>query len=453
MRRIGTVLTSCLFLACGSSKDDQPIDADPGPDADVDANVDPSGDATVSTKAGVTGQPVGMAIADVELISTLPNGDMLATGKTDASGNATIKVYPGGTVTAVYRHTGTDMGADLFTFVGVEPGDKLDFGQKLLFNGTGTNIGSQTYTWPTSPNGAVAGYRVLTACSTNLVLAPNTTSPPLAEFSLCNKTPMRIVYAATTPSPATLANCGSRVVTFSAGATVGLPAWSNAVTASGNLSGLPASVTNVNVGMRVVLNDASEISLAGGGPISGAPTGGAFTGNFQWCPDVGERTSARVDLRRPNSGVITVLDALPASATSVTVSSPVVPPWVEPEFMTSTEMRSASWKFADEGTNAHDAVYLQLQYQQQINNMSFLGRWHVVMPPGTQSVNLPKLPAAFDDFQAKPGVTLMFGRIYAIEVPTLTRYSELRALGMGFATCPDCAVRANEVQRVITSGF
>ena len=203
MGRIGALLSSCLFLACGSVNDGRPIDGPPGPDADL------SGDATVSTKAAVTGQTVGMVIGDVELISTLPNGTVLATGKTDASGNATIKVYPGGMVTAVYRHISPDMGADMYTFVGVEPGDKLDFGQKVLSAGAATTIGTQTYTWPASPNGAVSVYRVQTSCNSTAVSAPTTTSPAMAEFSTCNKNPMRVMYTATTPTASCCASTGA----------------------------------------------------------------------------------------------------------------------------------------------------------------------------------------------------------------------------------------------------
>jgi hypothetical protein len=448
MERACAFLASCLLLACGSVKDGKSrVDADPGPDADLSA------DATVSTKAAVTGQTASAVVADVDLISTLPNGDVLATGKTDASGNATIKVYPGGAVTAVYRHTGTSLGADLFTIVGVKPGENLEFGQKTLpFVGTSTAIGSQTYSWPASPNGAVTLYRVQTSCTSTSVAAP-TTSVALPESSSCNKGAMRILYTATTPNPTTLANCGVRAVTFADTATVALSSWSNSVLGSGNISGLSASATSLSVSLRAVVGGTTELSLSGGGSANGVLTGGAFTGNFQWCPNLGERTVARVSLNRSSFGGITVMDSLPASATSVTVSSPLLPPWVEGTFLTSAYKRSASWVLANDGTNAHDAVYLQLSFAQQIDTMTFGARWHLLLPPDTQSIELPRLPAAFDNFQPTTDFGMSLNRLVAIEVPTVSDYDGLRAMGIGFAICPDCAIRANEVPRVIISGF
>lgn len=329
MKPVSALLVSCLFLACGAVNDssNKTIDAAPGvdtpsvPDASLGPDADLSGEATVTTKAAVTGQTLNTPIADVNLISLLPNGAPHATGKTDATGSATIKVYPGGTVTAVYRHTGTDMGADLFTFVGVKPGDNLEFGQRSLPPiGTSMNLGSQTYSWPASLNAAVTTYRVQTSCSSTTVAVPGLSSSALPELSSCNKTPMRILYTAITGSPSTLAGCGVRSTTFSNGANVALGSWTNSVAGSGNLSGLPTSITGLSVSLRAIVGGTTELPLTGGGFASGVPSGGAFTGNFQWCPNLGERTIARTSLGRPDFGSIVVMDSLPAAATSVTVA-------------------------------------------------------------------------------------------------------------------------------------
>jgi len=424
-------------------------DAAPGPDADL------SGNATVHTKAAVAGQVLNAAIADVDVISNLPNGNVLATGKTDAAGSATIKVYPGGAVTALYHHSGTNTGADLFTFVGVAPGDTLEFGQKVIpFTGTNTNLGSQTYTWPASPNAGVTNYRVQTSCTSTSVAAPGTSSLALAEFAACNRNPMRILYTTTTSNPTTLVNCGVRTTAFGSGDTVALGAWSNAVAGSGNLTGLPASVTSSSVSLSAVVGGTIELMLLGGGSAGGAPTGGAFTGNFPWCPNLGERTVARVNLARPGFGSIVVMDSLPATAASVTVASPMLPPWVEFTALASAYRRSVAWVLANEGASAHDAVYLALGYLQRVNNISSFGEWHIMMPPNTQSIDLPKLPTALDAFAPQvDDFGLQVFSLVAIEVPTISNYDGLRALGIGFAICPDCAIRANEVPRVITSGF
>lgn len=130
----------------------------------------------------------------------------------------------------------------------------------------------------------------------------------------------------------------------------------------------------------------------------------------------------------------------------------MLPPWVEGTALVSAYRRQIQWVLANDGTNAHDAVYLALFFQQQANPNGF-AEWHIVMPPNTQSVDLPKLPPEFDDLQ--PTLELGFGldRLVAIEVPSVSSYDELRAMSFGFVICPECAIRANEVPRVITSGF
>jgi hypothetical protein len=433
---------------CGSVKDSGgPIDAggDAGPDADE------SGEATVTTKGFVVGQTVGAVVGDIDLISMLPNNMVLATAKTSAGGTATIKVYPGGTVTAVYKRMAPDLGADLVTFVGVKPGDTLEFGNRnIAFSGTSAVIGAQNYSWPTAPAPGVTTYRIATSCTQPGVAAP-TLSVAGDERNNCNKTPMDVLYTAVTNTA--LVNCGSRQnVTFANGANVALGSWQNASTFISNITGLPTSSTQLNVQLSSIIDGGTERFLSGGGFASGVPSGGAFTGNFAWC-QIGERTSARLDMFRPgNFFGIRVADSLPSSATSWTVASPVTPPWIEGTFLTSAAKGRVDWVLVPEGTNAADATYVELQFTQRINSTNFTGRWFFALPPDKQSLDFPKLPASFVDLVPSVDFGVFVSRLFVVDVPTVTGYDALKAMGFANIQCPECAVRANEIQRVLMSG-
>jgi hypothetical protein len=436
---------------CGSVKDSGAVDASNG-EAGIDA--DESGNVTVSTKAFVQGQTVGAAVADVDLVSTLPNGTILATAKTDAAGAGTIKVVPGGAVTAVYKRLAPSLASELVTIVGVKPGETLDFGNRQI-GVASTAIGAQSYSWPTAPNGAVQTYRAMSACNSNTVAAP-TTSTSFSEFSDCNKSTMDVVYAAYQNVANGLLHCGTRQnVTFVNGANVALGGWQNAGTFIANITGLPASLglpnASVSTALRTIVDGQSIIFMPNAGSASGVASGGAFTGNMQWC-NAGERTQAQLTLSRPGVNAIRVVDSLPSNATSWTVAAPMVPPWVEFDFFASASQGVARWGFVTEGTNTMDVVYAQLGYEVRINNMQFFTNWHFILPPNSDSLTVPKLPAALAETAPTTDFGLFLQRVIAIEVPTISSYDMIRSMGTANVLCPDCAVRAGDIQRAIISG-
>src|SRR5262249_12043424 len=125
-----------------------------------------------------------------------PNNTVLATGTTDANGSATIKVYPGGSVTAVYKHAATvDMGTDLITWVGVKPGDTLTFGNRnpSTVNQPNPDLGAVNYSWPALAN--ATSYDVFSSCAFNGASAPATTLT-VHEFSNCHHDPMDVLFLA-----------------------------------------------------------------------------------------------------------------------------------------------------------------------------------------------------------------------------------------------------------------
>lgn len=455
MGRIGTSIffASLFVVGCGSVKDSgSTVDAagDAGPDADE------SGDVTVLAKAALANQTPGSNIADVDIISTLPNGDVFATAKTGGDGSATIKVVPGGSVTAAYKRT-TDMGYEFITFMAVKPGDTLEFGNRNPNNiSPSTSIGSFTYSWPAAP-GSPNIYRAHTSCTTAQATHP-TLSAAADERTDCHKEPMDVLFTAHTVGTNVLQNFAFRSnVAFTAGGSTSIGGWNTAVAATANITGIPTEVigaNTVNTRFAAVLDGNSERSILGAGNASGAASGGAFTGNFQW-GSLGERTLATLTMSRPgNFAQMRVIDFLPANATSWTVASPMLPPWLEGSFLQSSVNRSVEWSLVPGSTGmTHDTVLLHTQWSVTIGGMPHQSQWHFIAPPDTTRIQYPKLPASFNDILPSSEVFIGIAQLKPIEIPTVSNYDAIRAQPSGNIMCIECAVRAGEVQRIITSGF
>jgi hypothetical protein len=300
----------------------------------------------------------------------------------------------------------------------------------------------------------VTTYRALTSCGTGSAAAPALSSNAVTERSNCNKGTMDVLYTANQAGVNSLLHCGSRQnITFANGANVALGSWQNAAAATSNITGLPASIVSLSTQFSTVIDGQTERFLSGGGTANGAPSGGAFTGNFPWC-QFGERTNASLNMNRAgNFGPIRVIDSLPSSATSWTVASPALPPWIEGTFLQSAFLGIVQWVLVPEGTPSADATYLFLSYNIRINSMNFSGQWHFVMPPEMQVLQMPKLPSQFAEIVPTPEFGMGLNRIITIDIPTINGYDAFRAMGTSLAICPECFVRSGEIQRVIVSGF
>src|SRR5512140_1647222 len=126
-----------VVCACGKVNNDTPADANL-----IDA--DETGMLSVATQSRffAGGTAVGAAQPSVDVVSVRPNNTLADMAQTDAGGHASLKVYPGGSVTAIYPHPAAmDMGADLVTYFGVKPDDVLTFGQRFSPN-TSNNLGA-----------------------------------------------------------------------------------------------------------------------------------------------------------------------------------------------------------------------------------------------------------------------------------------------------------------------
>ncbi len=430
--------------ACGEVKGVK-LDAKPL-DASVDAvDADLTGMATVVTQTHFPGgTAVGTLVGNIDYVSLLPNGMVHDMGKTDTSGHASVKVYPGGSVTVIYRHT-ADVGADLVTYMGVKPNDSLTFGQFWMLPYSTTSLGTMTISWP-AYTGA-AGLNYYYACGPcGCIYAPSTaTSITLNELAYCDHEPMNFLGIAFNSSGQVLGMSYS-FVNFQNGASAGLNGWQNASTATATFTGLPPEIVTATEYFYLISNG-GQTNYAYG--ISGAPTGGALTESFPWVP-TGERTESMAVLsRQGNYQPQRVMDSL--NQLTVTIDSPPLPPWVDNQGgVTSSVDRKVTW--LQSGPATHSANTVQMAWQHNISGNPVPFTWSFVVPPDVTEFDFPKLPAIFDDTQPKPE-DYVNASVRALTIPSASSYDSARQLPEAQLMCPDCAVRLNLLPRVIQSGY
>jgi hypothetical protein len=445
MGRIGIAISlSFALFGCGSVKDsggaiDGSIDTAPGVDADL------SGNATVVTEAALFGGTIGANVGNIDIISMLPNNTVLEMKQTDAGGNATIKVYPGGTVTAVYKHT-VDMGADLITFAGVKPGDTLTFGSRN-FSTSGqanTNIGTQSYSWPAF--GGATFYDVFTSCSSGFVQAP-ALSTAVTESSLCHKEPMDVIFMAETNTGYTAFAFRSNVA-FVNGQNVANSGWSTLQQATVNISGLPPEITSLSGNFAVVMDGNRELNFVSS--YNGTPTGGAFTANFNHTP-MGERILGRVNLGRPGFNSYSVMDSFAPNTLSQTVAAPALPAPIQSNAVASSGLRMATWFPVPDASSVTDGIVLRLTWNHVVSATNHPHQWHIIMPPTQASINLPKLPSQFTDNLPFANETLG-AVVRSFDVSAISNYDAVRMTPSRNIMCIECALRGGDFTHAAVSG-
>jgi hypothetical protein len=436
-----------VIAGCGKVSGTPTADAAGPADAAIDADL--SGNATVVTQAAIFGTTGNIGMIDI--VSMLPNNTVLATGQTGAGGNATIKVYPGGSVTAIYKHT-INMGSDLITWVGVKPGDTLTFGNRnpTTTGQTSTPLGSQTYTWPAL--GTANFFETWTECGLGFFSSSGTTSVSIAESSLCHQEPMTILYSAYDVNGELINTGVLGGLAFSSGASVALSTWNASASAMISITGLPSQITSVNGTFRNVLDPkAGPFSdFTASSVYNGTPTGGAFTATFK-VAQAGVRTLGAITFARPGYRSMQLYDAFSTGTLTQTVASPVLPPWGQSSTIASTGLRQASWFYVPDAASSSKGEILHVAWLHTIASVSHPSQWDFILPPGQTTIDFPDLPAPLDANLPASEDTLTSSNTRVFDIPTIPSYDMLRTLPAADLLCLECGVRANDFQRVVFS--
>ncbi len=406
------------LTACGAVANHGLPDAsgrDGGPDAVV------TGTANVVTNTAVPGfGAVGAAQPMVPVVSLTPDGMLFDKQISDATGHATVKVFPGGSVTAIYQHMLPDMGTDFSSFVGVKPDDTLTFGN-VFTPPAGAAVGMMTMTWT-----AFAGasfYVVITPC----VTSPNTAglSFQFTETKDCHKDPMGITVVAYN-SGGTVLGVLTASVPFSLNATHPLGVLPPAsATFAYSVGSINPAFNELYTESDVIVN--GNTSFSAGNDVNLAA--GSGTSNVTPWPTglVADRVVALTEPGNNNNAYAAqeVLDGVAVATVTETLSPPpVLPLFPTSAALVSPESLMAAWALA--GPEPSSATLVAAHWETEISGTYYNSSWYVITPPEMTSLGLPQLPAPYDALEP----TLMSqpenGTITNFLIPSITGYDAIR---------------------------
>jgi hypothetical protein len=191
MRVMRKAVLLVVLVACGDdgvrhTPDATPHDGPATPDSAVDAAPTP---VSITTTVG------GQAAGGIHVYFQNADSSVVLATVTDASGNASAVMQPGGYVTAISPYTPPSVAnsnEQLSTFVGVKPGDHL----VLALPGT-NNVTMVDVTAPVDQNASASLYDVYTPCGSTELSNPGSGASPTGTLYLsdCGATTDFLVVA------------------------------------------------------------------------------------------------------------------------------------------------------------------------------------------------------------------------------------------------------------------
>jgi hypothetical protein len=444
-------LAACGEVVGAKHNDAGAVDADT-----TDASL--SGTANIVTQSEISGSGnTGDVAANIQLIALRPNDTLQTTATTDANGSAALAIYPGGSVTAVYPHTGSgDMGYDLVTYLDVEDGDKLTFGSYNA-NQPPTTVGTVTFTWT-----AFAGtnyYEIYWGCGQDFVSAPTVSTVPETIASNCihGTSPFYAQVVAYNNSGIPIGSTFATLATVTATQTMSLGTLAT-IGSTSNLTltatGLPVEVDDVQTEVFDVANGGSTLGETGS---SGAPNSGAIS-LTQVAIQGGDRLAAELILYPNNNenGRMYLYDGLIPQASAWPVAAPTFPPWTTSAVAPPASGQILWFSDATPGTSDEQASVVQWGWERQTTvggvPVDTIYNWTFIVPPGVRTIKLPTtLPAAVQSLLPGPDDFYDTPTVYLLEVPSVTGYKGIKTLPERTLVCPACAVEAGDVPRMIYS--
>jgi hypothetical protein len=392
-----------------------------GGGGDVDAAIadaDPTlGEATVRTDYACCVEPVhapGEAVGGIDVVVQDPGG-ATRTYVTGDDGTATIELAPGSSVTAIYRLSAAE--ATMMTYLDAQPGDSLRFGETpyggILFGATGTmNVDVPPY-----PN--ASGYDVASSCSTLYADPAFGDQPNVQHTAICNPASEDIYLFAYVDMK--LAAYGVLPdQTFVDGGTITLPSWTPAEDFAIDMTNVPDEATDAFLALVAIGNGVDMRADF----IEGAPSGGAFGGTIPW--------SSAADAMAASSGVLgpdgfqTRVVPFTPGTTGFTIVDPATLPWVKDREL---DFDTETIRFSLDEAATTDATVARLYYTRSDTDEV---EWRVWAPPahaGANELELPDLPAAYDDLDLRTATNGNAG-VELRDFDTVDGYDAVRALPM-----------------------
>lgn len=450
MRRTGgaaVALFTCV-AACGDVTSF--IDAAPGDDDPIDAQVEPdarpTGQVTVTTRSRCCDQPAGTLVAGVQVVVVQPDGSAGDSGQTDSSGTITLDdVQAGAAVTAIYT---TSDGYDIVTVVGVEPGDALQMGESYRPQYFGNTTGNGTITFPTYPG--TYYYQAQYQCTSTSVYDGAATSMTMYYYQDCQPTVGDVVLSAYSPSYQMIASTIIRNASTVPGSTIAVSGWSSALSFTASATGLPEHVSEVRFYVQPVLGE----FYPGGQNYYTSPEGGTATGTMG-LPGGTDRISVMSELRRPGDlGRQRTWRGVSGSTTSTAFATNELP-WVGPSYFSASAQRASWTQLGDEpydGAIAHVGWYINSGSPDLFGAPGNYRNWTIMLPPGVTEWTWDQVPAALEPYVPQVG-DAPYRELFLIDLADADGYAELRGVDERIYSCPECAVRDGAYTSDVTTAY
>ncbi len=380
-------LATTTAAACGevpgfidaSTGDDDSIDA-----STVDAEPQPSPVNVITHTRCCTDAPGRKA--GVQVFVVHPDGSLGDTATTDGNGEASVDILPGSSVTAFYDRA---PGGSLFTFVGVQPGDTLTFGERYSIGGAQTQTAVVTVTWPAQAG--TSYYYVAGPCGTFYV--GNVTSYADTIYDTCGAGPTDYFILAIDNTGA-VTRYGTIASVAHTTQTVNLASFQAAGSFSLDVTGLPPEITGTYLNLY---------SYAGARFLSGygtyvTPSGGRAVATTGLPGTAVQTIFTSINLYRDgNFGSQTFTETF-AGASAHTLANPRPLPWLS-SVIYSPVTQQALWLQA--GNEPYDAALLSMYWSRGGGGSAVVAGgsgeyydWRLLLPPGVTDVKFPEVPAA-----------------------------------------------------------
>lgn len=436
MRRFAGVASVLFTCAVGCGSDERFTDAGVAPDserADADTTPDPdagppdAGPPTtvhVTTYAYCCDDAPGTPAPGVSVFVIAPDGSAGDAGVTDAAGELTLDdVAPGSSVTAIYDLASTEQKV---TFVAVEPGDDLTFGERYYQADAGGADGTMTVTYPAIAN--PTGYSVVHRCGSDSA-AGTALTITITQSAGCQTPTSDLLLLAYDASG--LVDVGwIEDAAYTSGAAATLPAWTafSEDNFTVDATGIPATAPITGTRAQVHYDELGDRGLY----TLLTPEGGTIALTTTLTP-FGARTWTSNELLYDTQvGSHATYRAGAADATAATLSNPTTP--LVGQLAINTTLGTVTWPQA---AGAYDGAYARLRWNN--NEGTYGDAWDVIFPPGVTSVQWDAVPAAVEAHFPDAAATID-AELTLIDLSSATSYDQLRALPAWQLACPQCAV-------------
>jgi hypothetical protein len=302
----------------------------------------------------------------------------------------------------------------MVTWVGVEPGDSLVFGEEFVDVSAPT--ATATITW--SPQTANQMW-LWDGCVQTELDATATSSEVHAYGAACGTPTTDILVVAITPA-AQIRWTILRDVTIVDGATIAMPEFADEGTFTVGVTGLPPEYETVSVSAVAEVGKVESLSLLD----QSTAAGGSFSVTGPWA--AASRIRASVEVRMSgNFGYKRATRIVDPTATSAVLDDPALPPWLSSFGGSKHDMAVAVTGAGDYGVTLADLVWGPDDER----------RWRIIGPP-EPNFSWRGLPAPFNELEPDPFESFIY-LVTIVDIDGLS-YDEIRAL-------PEAEVRGQRV--------